>query len=239
MRYCYCCKVTIADNAPRCPLCDGELADAGDSGAAGASSPVTAVNSRNSGESVFPIAPPVVPPSKRLITFIGFGTVVAAVFAVAVNIAVTPGHVWWSLFVISGLCSLWLCFLVSNKRWWNIPKNIFLQLMVLSVLEIAWDFFTGFNKWSINFVIPIMFTCSMIALFVFAKVRKLNAGDYILFLVIISILSIFSLLLIIFNAVTVIYPALICFTFSVISTAFILLFEGKSLLEELKRRMHL
>jgi hypothetical protein len=106
-------------------------------------------------------------------------------------------------------------------------------------MVLLWDFFTGFSKWSINFVIPILFSCSMIALAVFAKVRNLKVADYIIFLVIISVISIFSLLLIIFHAVSIIYPAVICFTLSIISLAFLLLFEGRSLLHELQRRMHL
>jgi hypothetical protein len=143
------------------------------------------------------------------------------------------------MFVIAGLASLWLSFLTINRQWWNIPKNIFLQLFVISILVFLWDIFTGFNKWSIDFVIPILFSCSMIALAVFAKVRKLKVEDYIIFLVIISVISIFSLLLIIFHAVSIIYPAMICFTLSIISLAFLLLFEGRALLHELQRRMHL
>jgi hypothetical protein len=176
---------------------------------------------------------------KRLISLIAFGTIAVAVISAALNIVIPAGGIWWSLFVIAGLGSLWLSFLVINNQWWNIPKIIFLQLLVLSVLVLLWDFFTGFYKWSLNFVIPILFSCSMTALAVFAKVRRLKVEDYIIFLGIISVISIFSLLLIMFKVVTIVYPALICFTLSLISLAFLLLFEGKSLWEELQRRMHL
>jgi hypothetical protein len=188
---------------------------------------------------VFPVIPPPSASFKRLIRFIALGTIAVAVISVAVDISVPTGNVWWSLFVIAGLASLWLSFLTINRQWWNIPKNIFLQLFVISILVLLWDFFTGFNKWSIDFVIPILFSCSMIALAVFAKVRKLKVEDYIIFLVIISVISIFSLLLIIFHAVSIIYPSVICFAISIISLAFLLLFEGRSLVHELQRRMHL
>jgi CHASE2 domain-containing sensor protein len=106
-------------------------------------------------------------------------------------------------------------------------------------LEIAWDYLTGFNKWSFNFVIPIMFSASIIALSVFAIIRKLQPGDYLFVLFIISIVSICSLFLIIFHLVSVFYPALICFVFSVISASRIIIFEEKSLVKEIKRRLHL
>jgi hypothetical protein len=155
---------------------------------------------------------------------------------IAINSSTQLG---WSIFVAAGLVSLWISYWAANKRMKNIPKNIFAQLVVLSIMEIVWDVFTGFHKWSVSFVIPIMFSCSIVALTVFSLVRKLRPPDYMLILFIINIISICSLLLIIFNLVTVIYPALVCFTFSVISSARIIVFEGKSLLSELKRRMHI
>jgi hypothetical protein len=245
MLECHKCKVTVAGNLRHCPLCQGDLA--------GTAEPES---------DVFPVIPAQPVPFKRLITFIAFGTIAVAVISVAVNIAIpfggrtvpiegltvpfgadnaieSSGGIWWSFFVIAGLGSLWLSFLVINNQWWNIPKIIFTQLIVISVLVLLWDFFTGFYKWSLNFVIPILFSCSMIALAVFAKVRKLKVEDYIIFLGIISVISIFSLLLIIFHVVTIVYPAVICFALSVISLAFLWLFEGKSLREELQRRLHL
>jgi hypothetical protein len=222
MLFCDRCKVTVAGNQSKCPLCQGKIT--------GPDIP---------DENVFPVIRPVLEPFKTLIAFIGFATISAAVVSVTVNIAVGTDDGWWSVFVVAGLGSLWLAFSVSNNRWWNIPKNIFFQLALVSVLAILWDFFTGYNKWSLNFVIPILFSCSMVALSVLAKIRHLNAGDYLMYLVIISVISIFSLLLIVFKVVTIPLPALICFAFSVISIARIMLFEGRSLLEELHRRMHL
>jgi hypothetical protein len=225
MLFCHNCRVRVRGSPRRCPLCRGELE--GPLGEAEADG------------NVFPEIPVRPLPVKPLISLIAFGTIAVAVISVAINIAIPSGGVWWSLFVIAGLGSLWLSFLVINNQWWDIPKIIFLQLLVLSALVLLWDLFTGFYKWSLNFVIPILFSCSIPALAVFAKVRKLKGEDYIMFLGIISVISIFSLLLILFKVVTMVYPALICFTLSLISLAFLLLFEGKSLWAELQRRMHL
>jgi hypothetical protein len=208
----------------RCPLCQGVLTGIADP--EGDAFPV--ISPQATSQAFF----------KRLVTFIAFGTIAVAVISVAVNIALFSG-VWWFIFVFAGLASLWLSFLIINRQWWDIPKNIFSQLIVISIMVLLWDLFTGFYKWSLNFVIPILFSSSMVALAVYAKVRKLRVEDYVLFLGIISVISIFSLLLIIFHVVTVVYPAVICFALSIISLAFLLLFEGRPLREELRRRMHL
>jgi hypothetical protein len=222
MGYCNTCKVRVSGSSRHCPLCRGDL-----------------TGKIDPGEDVFPVIPPLSAPFKRLVRFIALGTIAVAAVSAAINIALPSGGVWWSLFIIAGLGSLWLSFLVINKRWWDVPKNIFLQLFVISVMVLLWDFFTGFYLWSLNFVIPILFSCSMTALAVFARVRKLKVADYVLFLGGISVISIFSLLLIIFHVVTVVYPALVCFVLSIISLAFLILFEGKSLREELRQRMHI
>jgi hypothetical protein len=190
-------------------------------------------------QDVFPVIPLPRAAPKGLITFFAFGTITVAVLSAAVNISFFPGNVLWFLFVVAGLGSLWLSFLVLRAQWWNIPRIIFWELLLISILVFGWDLFTGFYKWSFNFVIPILFSCAMIVMTVFAKVRKWKVQDYIIFSGVISVVSIFSLLLIIFHAVTLIYPATICFAVSVISLAFIILFDGAPLREELKRRMHL
>ncbi|QQO09061.1 DUF6320 domain-containing protein [Breznakiella homolactica] len=220
MLYCKKCNIRAAGTPKNCPLCQGDLAGTPD----------------ESGN-VFPVIPPVVSPYRTLINLIAFGTVIAAAASIAVNISVPFGG-WWSLFVVAGLGSLWLSFLLINK-WKNIPKNIFKQVIFISVLALAWDFFTGFNGWSLNFVLPILFSFAMVALAVYAKIMKLGVEDYTLYLLIISVMGVFSLLLILFDVVTIVYPAAVCFALSVISIGSILLFEGKALWKELQRRLHL
>ncbi|MDR0878589.1 MAG: DUF6320 domain-containing protein [Treponema sp.] len=222
MLICNQCKITIRGVFKRCPLCQGEL-----HGTAGA------------GDDVFPVISEGLKPFRHIIRLALFLTIAAAVIAVAIDMAIQSStRLGWSLFVIAGLASLWILFGIANKRWWNIPKSIILLLIFTSILEVAWDYLTGFYKWSFTFVIPIMFSASIIALTIFAVIRKLQPGDYLFILFIMSIVSVCSLLLIIFHLVSVIYPALICFVFSVISSSRIIIFEKKSLLKELRRRMH-
>jgi hypothetical protein len=222
MPYCHKCKTGVQGSSRRCPLCGGDLD--------GAPCPE---------QDVFPVIPPSPPASRGLITFFAFATITVAALSVAINVSFFSGGVWWFLFVIAGLGSLWLPFLVLRAQWWNIPRIIFWELFLISILVFVWDLFTGFYKWSFNFVIPILFGSAMVVMSVFSKLKKWKVQDYIIFLGVISVVSIFSLLLIIFHVVTPVYPAALCFAVSVISLAFIVLFDGAPLQEELKRRMHL
>ncbi|GMO40209.1 MAG: hypothetical protein Ta2B_20060 [Termitinemataceae bacterium] len=222
MLYCHQCKVNIKGVFTSCPLCAGELSGIADTD-----------------DDVFPVISSSIKPHRQYLKFVCFGAIVAAVVSVAVDMSVSASSkLGWSLFVIAGFASLAVSFFVANKRWWNIPKIIFLLLLLTSVLEIAWDYWTGFHKWSLDYVIPIMFSASIVALSVYAHIRKLRPGDYMLILFITNIISVCALFLIIFQLVTVVYPALVCFVFSVTSTARVILFDGKLLREELKRRTH-
>jgi hypothetical protein len=220
MLFCHKCKITVLGSPRRCPLCQGILTGTGDTAA-----------------DIFPVIPPERTLFKQIIAILAFGTIAVAVVSAAINIIISSD--WWFPFIIAGFASLWFSFLIMHKEWRNIPKTIFLQLLLISALVLLWDLFTGFHKWSLNFVIPSLFSASMIFLSIFAKIRKLKVEDYIVFLVFISVVSIFSLLFIIFHVVTVVYPVMICFSLSIISLAFLLLFEGKPLREELRRRLHL
>jgi hypothetical protein len=222
MRYCHKCKVKVLGSPHHCPLCGRDLD--------GPAEPE---------RDAYPVIPPPRPASKGLVPFFAFGTIIVAVLSAAVNIAFFSAGIWWFIFVLAGLGSLWLSFLALNTQWWNIPRTIFIELLLISVLVLGWDFFNGFYKWSLNFVIPILFSCAMVVMTVFAKVRKLPVQDYIIFLGLISVVSIFALLLIIFQVVTPVVPAMVCFAVSLISLAFLFLFDGASLREELRRRMHL
>jgi hypothetical protein len=222
MMYCNKCKVSVQGSPRRCPLCHGVLT--------GEAEPA---------EDVFPEIPPERTFFRRLVAILAFSSIAAAVVVAGINIALSLDGVWWFPFIIAGLGSLWISFLIMIKQWRNIPKTIFRQLLVSSTMVLLWDIFTGFHKWSLNFVIPFLFSGSMIFLSIFAKVRRLKGEDYILFLGFISVVSIFSLLFIIFHVVTTVYPVMICFSLSIISLAFLLLFEGRPLRAELQRRMHM
>ncbi|HML49069.1 MAG TPA: DUF6320 domain-containing protein, partial [Clostridia bacterium] len=152
---------------------------------------------------------------------------------------ILPSGGWWSLFVIAGIASLWTDFGIFMKKRRNLPKNILWQVAVVSLIAFFWDLITGFHGWSLDYVLPILASCAMIAMTVVAKARSLDTQDYILYLVIDCILGIVCFILILAGAVRVIIPSAISFGASLVFLAFLLFFEGKALWAEIQRRFHL
>lgn len=220
MLYCENCKVRLQGKYARCPLCQGDLTGAEDPG-----------------ENVFPVVLSRAQKYRRLLTWLALGSVVASAVSVAVNLVIPSGG-WWSLVAIGGILSFWISLALVLKKRMNLPKTILWQVGVLSLLAFFWDRFTGFQGWSINYVLPILCTSTLVAMFVIAKIGKLEIQNYIFYLVVDCIFGILSFALLAAGKITVVVPSAVCFATTIISLAFLLLFQGKALAAEMQRRFH-
>ena len=221
MQRCDNCGVELPGAPRRCPLCRGVPSGEPD-GTGGVYPPLSGARAAA---------------LRRLLSRIAFGTVCVAAICVCVNL-ISPAKGWWSLFVLAGCASLWMDFVVVAKKRRNLPKTILWQVAVVSLLAHLWDRYTGYHGWSVDYVLPILCVGAMVAMFVVARLRRLHIQDYILYLVMDSILGLGALGLILTGAVSVITPSAICFCVSVIFLAALGFFKGEALRAEIQRRMH-
>lgn len=222
MLCCEHCQVSLPGEQNRCPLCQNKPVGTPDS-------------SGNRFPNLAQSRPTV---SRLLLAWIAFGSVCAAAICMTVNM-IMPAGGWWSLFVIAGIASLWIDLAIVFKKRKNLPKNILWQVAAVSLIAFLWDLLTGLKGWSLDYVLPILCSCAMIAMTVVAKARKLDIQDYILYLVIDCILGIVCFILILTGTVHVVIPSAVSFSASVVFLAFLLFFEGKALWAEIQRRLHL
>lgn len=221
MYYCENCKVRVTGAPRRCPLCQGDL-----SGESGGS------------ENVFPAIGAMANRQRLWINLAILLTVAAATVCVTLNLSPrTTG--WWSLFVVAGLGSFWMAFTLAIRKRKNIPQTIIWQTVLISALAVIWDFCTHFRGWSIDYVIPILCTCAMVAMAVIARVTRLGIEDYIIYLIIDCVLGVVPVVFLVCDWLRVDLPSIICIVCSVVSLTALILFEGPALRSELGRRMHL
>ncbi len=222
MQYCNHCKVHIRDNKDKCVLCGN---------------PLSIVDNKDIENSTFPYIGPFYE-SHIAIKIVSFISISAIVISFAINM-IFPASVNWPLLVVLGLVSAWIGLYVIIKKRYHIPKKIVMQVIIISLLSLFWDWKTGWRAWSTTYVIPIIIVSAMILMYVTAKILKLSTRDYITYFLIDGVFGIVPVLFIFFDLVNVIYPSIISIAVSIISIAAIFIFQGGAIKLELDKRMHI
>ena len=219
MRYCKACNIYLTGTIARCPLCQSRL-------------------SGEATEDSYPHLPVKQKPYGLLIRMIALMTIIAIVVCGVINLSL-PGNRLWFLPVAAGLASAWLSVGMILRRRRNPMKAAIWQLVLVSILVLLWDWFTGGNGWSIHFVLPVFFPCMQLAVAVTARALHLRPSDYLLYLILCVLAGLIPMILLLCGALRIIYPSVICAGISIISLAAMLLFKGSALRSELIRRLHL
>ncbi|MFU0828683.1 MAG: DUF2089 domain-containing protein [Lachnoclostridium sp.] len=220
MQFCEHCKVHIRGNRKYCPLCQNTVTGAG-----------------SEEEEIFPKVP-VNYQYNVVIRIMLFISVSVVVISLAVY-AMFPVKVNWPMFVLAGVLCIWISLALVIRKRYNIPKTIIWQVAVISVLAAIWDWRTGWRGWSLDFVFPIACVVAMIVMYIMAKIMKLGVRDFIIYIVLDSLFGIIPVLFYLLKLLHIIYPSIISISFSILSLAAVILFQGDQIKEELKKRMHL
>lgn len=221
MQYCDKCGVHVMGTLQSCPLCQGPLS--------GKPDPMGDVYPN------IPLSGRLYAPLLRLLIL---ASVIAAAICVAV-LLIWPRFQWAALAVLAGLSSGWLTVGIAVKKRKKPFQAVFWQICALSLLAVAWDVGTGFLGWSLDFVLPILYACTMLAMTVAARILRLQGQDYLVYLVMDILLGLLPLLLLLCGALRVVYPTAVCVAVSLVLLAVVILFEGPALKGELLRRLHL
>ena len=89
----------------------------------------------------------------------------------------------WFWFAGAGCACAWLVVMVAYYKRRNILKNEMWQLLLISVIAILWDRFTGWKGWSVDFVIPFGILAVQFSVPVIAKINRLEREEYLFYLV--------------------------------------------------------
>ena len=219
MKHCDHCRIDVTGDRERCPLCDSSLK--------GEATP-----------EVFPVIPTIYRQFHFLFKVMIFISVAVSVIAVAVNLILEETGLW-SHFVVLGILCVWISMALAIRKRKNIPKNMLYQVMLLSIICVLWDLLIGWRGWSINYVVPILYSSAMIALAILSKIFNWAIENIIVYFCIDALFGITPLILVLTGLATIRIPSVICVAGSLISVAAIIVFKGDSIWAELKRRLYI
>lgn len=220
--YCEYCKVRVAGDAARCPLCQNRLR-----------------GNAEPGEAVFPnISPKEWKKRKLALRILLFVSFAAVVVCLTID-ALMPQSYRWPWYVAAAVLCMWICLANAILRRHNIPKNILWMVVWISLFSVAWDAITGWRNWSVDFVIPALCVTAMLAVTVVSVAMKRKLTEYMVYLIVDSLFGVVPVLFLLLGWVRVRYPSILCAAGSVLSLGALWAFQGPAMVEEMKKRLHL
>lgn len=220
MRHCKHCNVTVAGTRSRCPLCGGDL-----SGEAEAADR-------------YPVIPDSFSYSKRIMQILSASALVAAIICVTVNVLV-PTETFWALFAVLGIFCGWLWAMVGIIKKSVITNNIVWQLVLLSLGALLWDWFTGWNGWSVDFVLPCVCVGAMLAIIILSRAMHIPGKGYTFHLIVCAAAGLVPLVLLLTGALRVVIPSILCTAVSLIVVLLQLIFKWRTTYREIQKKLHL
>lgn len=218
MKYCNKCKIETDYSENVCPLCQGVIT--------------------GSSESVFPFIPDPYKENKLFFKILMLVCILVSLISIFLDIII-PTKANFSIFVVSGVVCFLLILKIGLAKRYNISKTILWQVIIISFLSFLWDYFNGFYKWSITYVIPIVCVIGSLNIIFLLKIFKKYIEDYLIYFIIVALLGFVPILFLVFDLVTTDIPSLICIFISAILFILMIVFKKNDIIDELRRRLHI
>ena len=168
-------------------------------------------------------------------------TFLCIVLAVVCNLIdyLVDGHMGWAWFVTAGAFCTWLMVSVAYVKRRNLLKNEMWQLLLISVIAILWDRFTGWKCWSVDFVIPFGILAVQFSVPVIAKINRLEREEYLFYLVQAGIAGLIPMILVWIGIVQFAVPSVICAGISFLTLAALFIFCKKDTMREFHKKLRM
>lgn len=184
---------------------------------------------------------PDVPSELEMKVYKGFSLLCLA--AVILMFALHWNHrpeVPWTLFTAGGIASMWLASTIGFFKRHNLLKNTMWQLVLVTVGCILWDVLTGWHRWSVDFVLPILSIGVLFSMLVISYMQKYPLRECMIYLVMAAGYGfLLPLILVLAGTVTLKLPSLLGAGFCLLFVAGLILFKGKEFKEEMGKNFHI
>ena len=175
---------------------------------------------------------------QRTVQIFNFLCIAAAVLCGMINY-LTKVTLDWFWFAAAGCLCGWLIVAVAYSKRRNILKNEIIQLILVTIIAVLWDKFTGWHGWSLDFVLPFGALAIQGSIPVIVKVLKLEKEEYLFYLVQASIAGLVPLILIWLHQIRFLYPSVICAGVSLIVFAGMFIFNCKDTIREFHKKLRM
>lgn len=145
----------------------------------------------------------------------------------------------WFWFAAAGCACAWLVVNVAYFKRRNILKNLTWQLLIITILCVLWDHFTGWKGWSIDFVFPFGTLTVLGSIPVIAGVSHLETEEYLYYLLQAAMIGCIPVILIWIGIVHYTLPSVLCTGISFLTLAGMFIFQKKDTLREFRKKLRM
>ena len=167
-----------------------------------------------------------------------FACIAAAAIALGGDYCL-DGHFGMSLKICGGALSMWLALAVAFYKRYNLLKNAMWQLVVVTVVCTVWDLLTGWKKWSVNFIFPLVSIVIIISMMIISTIYYRHPKQYMIYFIMAAGYGLLlPLVFILTGLVTIAVPSVVSIVFSFLTLAALLIFKGREFMEEMEKALH-
>ena len=220
------CHVQIGGDSEYCPLCQNRLPGTPDA----PYWPATAPRIHRVGMLY------------KVVAFLALGSCMAG--GAVDFLLIDAPHTHWSLLAVLWVIVGLLVLRGILRRRYNGPRQLFNLLLIVSAMLIFTDWFHGYTGFSLDLVVPILCSISLVCNFFFSIVRSRYTVNALVYMLMNIGIGILPYLLLFFrvgagtmNARNI--PWVICLIISMITFLGLVIFRGRDLRCELEKRLHL
>ena len=145
----------------------------------------------------------------------------------------------WFWFAAAGCACAWLVVNIAYFKRRNILKNLTWQLLIITILCILWDHFTGWKGWSVDFVFPFGTLAVLGSVPVIAGVSHLEMEEYLYYLLQSAIIGCIPIVLLGIGVVRYKIPSVLCAGISILVLAGMFIFQKKDTLREFRKKLRM
>lgn len=226
MKTCPHCHIQIGGDAAYCPLCQNPLPGEGEA----AWWPKVAPRMRRN--SFF----------FKIVAFVLLaGTVVAGTFD---YLLIDTPHRHMTLLLLVWVLAVLLVLRVALRRRYNGPRQVFNLLLLVSALLVFTDYYNGYTGYSLDFVVPILCSVTLVCNFIFAFWRSRFTENALVYLIMNIGVGLLPYILLLFrvgagrvDAHSI--PWVICMMISMITFLGLVIFQSRALRSEIEKRLHM
>ena len=149
------------------------------------------------------------------------------------------GTLNWFWFASAGCFCAWLVVHVAYLKRRNILKNEMWQLLIITVLCVLWDHFTGWHGWSIDFVFPFGALAVLGSIPVIAKINHLEREEYLYYLIQSAGIGCIPAILTAVGLITYTWPSVLSAGISFLTLAGLFIFQKKDMLREFRKKLRI